>query len=1276
MIKTQYIRTSLAEDGDQLFTSHYISEVLPETKQFKKINCSALINWANGVGGESLTSVFNRSRKLNEAQIENNLIRPILRLLGNKYEPQVRLGSDAVDFCVYTGNRFAPGYTNTTAIIESKRYGRIENKYYIHKEDNKDEIYQTLNYLRTMNLTLNNTGSDHNINYAILTDGYRWRIYSKAYTHSIDAYQRHFVEFDLEEIAKLKNDNEEKEKHLKLFAAFFCKASLSGDLQKYEIASSELETAVTKELREQTFTALEYVATGIWRKCYLEDNPIMALVIKQAYNIDMDEAHKKPSERAKLLHVVYEESLVFLLRLLFVLYAEDRRLFTDIPRVIKGQGGILKLIIESGKEIGDIDDAEKFSRNDDQKLGQVFKQIDKQYNGGLFSGKKHPLLFELDMDDLLFVKAIDNLCRVNVKKHTYTVDFSAISERELGTIYESLLSYKLAIMDRDVEKMPSIVNKKRMRYNVKKGDLYLINKDGERKALGAYFTPENIVVHLVNKNLDPILAKIKANHPTDLDALLKDVLDIKALDPCAGSGHMILEIYTRLIDFVRQATEEMYLTGASKHTWDSEFSYYVRTQVARHCIYGVDINPDATELQKLILWMKVFRPDKAFEFFDANLVTGNSILSMPVSAKAMKQPKKNDGLTLFRTQDQIEEDNQTILLKRVQHMIGMPRETVEEVHAVENYWKESILPLQSQIAFTRNVRLAQWLYPEKWEQIKEGYDELILKTGRSSSYTEKMMQRDPSVPDHLLALVDIEEEVRHTFNPLHWEVSFPHVAAAGGFTIICSNPPWDKSKPYRGEFFSEYIEGYSILETADAKAKSNALIAENPEIAEKWNAYEQSFIAQNRFYTDAYNWQVYKDSHGKALKGDTNLYKVFLEKIYSMLKEDGCCGIVIPDNFNIDNGCTGLRHLILDQATLKELIMFENRKKLFDIHGQYKFNVMSFDKRKPRKDYHFNAGFYWYDDIWLNGTPDQDYIDLNKLNAKGFHITYPYSTSFTKQTEPDLWTIFEFRSQNQLSVFEKLLEFPAIGNEQESLHINTYSEFHMTNDSDLFNLNGKGWPLIQGGAIHHYNAHFKAPERFIVQAEGEERLAKKWKKDLSKLPDRTYRIAWRAIAQPTDTRSLISTILPRGCFVGNSLNLVELVCDKGIDHSLVLSGLNVLFASFVCDFYIRQRIAKNVNAFIVKTLPVPRDLDVICQLGEMAMPLYAGEDFDAFRDDVAPLTDEDARNKLIAKLDARVAHLYGLTYEEYQAVLDTFPIVDDAQKQRCLREFNEWSFTL
>ena len=63
-----------------------------------------------------------------------------------------------MDFCVYSGDAYDNDYTNTNAVVESKRYGRIEAKYYIRKEDNSDEVYQTLNYLRTINLCLNNKG--------------------------------------------------------------------------------------------------------------------------------------------------------------------------------------------------------------------------------------------------------------------------------------------------------------------------------------------------------------------------------------------------------------------------------------------------------------------------------------------------------------------------------------------------------------------------------------------------------------------------------------------------------------------------------------------------------------------------------------------------------------------------------------------------------------------------------------------------------------------------------------------------------------------------------------------------------------------------------------------------------------------------------------------------------------------------------------------------------------------------------------------------------------
>ncbi len=1269
----EYIKTSLDEDGSGLISSHYIEEVLPQTKQFKEFHCKRLTDWVDGVGQKPLKDVFDESRELNERQTEDVLIRPILESLDNKLLAQVGLDGDIMDFVIYDGDEYLPNHANTTAVIESKRYGRIEGKYFIRKEDNTDEIYQTLNYLRTLNLMLNNTGSDNDVNYIVLTDGYTWRIYSKLYTHSVKEYERHFIEFDLEAISKCP-DKAERDKYLKLFGIFLCKQSLAGQLLKHERDSSELERAVTTELREQTFTALEYIATGLWRKLYVEQSPILSAVVKSTYGLDVEEAHIDERIRADLLRIVYDESLVFLLRLLFVLYAEDRNLFDQnvIPKVIKGENNLLDLIVQHSEEIGSIDLESEFLRNDDLKLANTFKLIDAKYNGGLFSSKKHPLLYDLDMDDILFSRAIDNLCRVQVKKRIYTVDFSTISERELGGIYESLLEYKMAMSDRDVAEMPSIVNKKRIRRDVRTGDLFLINHKGERKATGSYYTPDLIVEHLVETGLVPQLREVRESHSGSFEELFDAVLDIKVCDPAMGSGHMLIACYNRMVEFVRQCLEELHEDGKTKRIWDKETAYMVHTQVARKCIYGVDLNPTAVELAKLVLWMKVFRPDKPFEFFDYNLACGNSLIGVYDEVEASGDEFQ---MALFRSQEQVEKDIQADLLRNVSRMLDMPRDTVEEVHAVDDFWRKEVRPLQRQVAFLYNVKLAKWLLPDKMDIVNAGYEQLVEGIDADRDYVKKILIGDSEIPESVLALKGIDNEIRNDYRPLHWRIAFPHVAVRGGFDFVISNPPWDKVKPYREEYFSDLIEGYAYMETKDAKAASDALMADRPEIAEGWKRYEENFTKQNRFYQDSYEWQVVKDKDGKALKGDNNLYKVFIEKIYTILKDKGICGLVVPDNLNIDAGCTGLRRLLLERCTICELVMFENRKRLFDIHGQYKFDVITFEKAKPRKNLAFKAGFYWYDPIWLDGNPDADYIALSDYNKREHHRMYHYSTDFIRTASPDTLTIFEFRNKRQMDVFKKMMQYPPIGDERLQFHIRTYAEFHMTNDSDLFNTTGIGWPLYQGGMVHHYNAHLKQPERFVVQGEGEDRLASKWKKDRKQLPDRTYRIGWRDIAQPTDTRSLICSVIPRAAFVGNTLNLIEVQGDLVNDYEIV-AALDAILSSTVPDFYVRQRMAKHVSAFILKELPLPRDLEAIRGIGKMALPLFEGEDFDAFRGGTAAISHEDARNKLIAKIDARVAHLYGLTYEEYQSVLDSFPLVDAEQKKRCLNAFNDWTFEL
>jgi hypothetical protein len=51
------------------------------------------------------------------------------------------------------------------------------------------------------------------------------------------------------------------------------------------------------------------------------------------------------------------------------------------------------------------------------------------------------------------------------------------------------------------------------------------------------------------------------------------------------------------------------------------------------------------------------------------------------------------------------------------------------------------------------------------------------------------------------------------------------------------------------------------------------------------------------------------------------------------------------------------------------------------------------------------------------------------------------------------------------------------------------------------------------------------------------------------------------------------------------------------------------------------------------------------------------------------VTDPAERAKLRAELDGLVAHLYGLTYDEFAYILTTFPLVPQAVKEAALEAY-------
>ena len=334
---------------------------------------------------------------------------------------------------------------------------------------------------------------------------------------------------------------------------------------------------------------------------------------------------------------IYDNSLTLLYRLLFVFYAEAREL----------------LPLKSNQSYRDKYSGHKLTQEIDETLAKgyqlssksaiyytridnVFKLIDggdldlgvPEYNGGLFNPDEHPFLEQHAIADSYLVQAIHQLARIPDKKLGYevSVDYNTLSERHLGNIYEGLLEFKPQIAPNDLvtikdkgsikyapaEKFPD----KKIAY--KKGELYLVNDKGERKASGSYYTAEYIVNYIVENTLDTLIneahIKVKALipevnktiskweklkgqkqglEPTDKydlaidgerERLLEPYLSLTILDPAMGSGHFL----PRATDYLAEAiATDPDIKPPSKINEDSELTYY-RRRVVESCIYGVD----------------------------------------------------------------------------------------------------------------------------------------------------------------------------------------------------------------------------------------------------------------------------------------------------------------------------------------------------------------------------------------------------------------------------------------------------------------------------------------------------------------------------------------------------------------------------------------------------------------------------------------------------------------------------------------------------------------
>lgn len=217
------------------------------------------------------------------------------------------------------------------------------------------------------------------------------------------------------------------------------------------------------------------------------------------------------------------------------------------------------------------------------RLFELFQRADERYNSGLFHFRDEKARQE-SADLLTPTLALDDKPLKEIVKNLYYPDsayeFSVLPADILGQVYEQFLGKVIRLTAGHravVEDKPEV-----------------------KKAGGVYYTPTYIVDYIVGNTVGKL---VEGKTP-------KQVSKLRILDPACGSGSFLISAYQCLLDWYRDRYVE---EGTDKHTkvlyqgpggaW--RLTTAERKRILLNNIYGVDIDPQAVEVTKLSLLLKV-----------------------------------------------------------------------------------------------------------------------------------------------------------------------------------------------------------------------------------------------------------------------------------------------------------------------------------------------------------------------------------------------------------------------------------------------------------------------------------------------------------------------------------------------------------------------------------------------------------------------------------------------------------------------------------------------
>ncbi|HLH62847.1 MAG TPA: Eco57I restriction-modification methylase domain-containing protein [Ktedonobacteraceae bacterium] len=895
--------------NSRLFSDHYLDHILPGLWGSLRDEASQTM--------QQLQQIFAKfTPSINEAQTEEDWIKPVLHALGHTFEVQAPLkvpdGTQRPDYIFYRDEAARAAHKNKTVTAEEIAHSAFavgDAKYWERPLDqtlrsgksgdafsNKNPSYQIFFYMLHSGLP-----------WGILTNGRQWRLYNSQTAHKLEVY----YEVDLPALLA-SNDVE----IFLYFYTFFRRAAFDGgplSLDSILTASTEYAQGVSESLRQQVYDALRFVAQGF---------------------LEYPDNHLEPTPET--CKSIYDNSLILLYRLLFILYAEARDLLPlqdNASYRRKYSLDAIKKDAVSELSAGLILPTSGFFWT---RLKELFKAINAgnpplnvtNFNGGLFDPERHSFLEKYVVGDASLCRAIDKLARVNFQY----VDYRDLAERHLGTIYEGLLEYTLRVATEPMVELKSSsrivpaagVPKRDIAAEFSPGEVYLVTDRGERKLTGSYYTPDYIVKYMVDSTVRPVLDEAVRNAQSDAERV-RAVLAINVLDPSMGSGHFPVEVTEYIARYLVElgAQPEPEETGrpplmrlAGDDTGEADLTYWKR-RVAQQCIYGVDLNPLAVELAKLSLWLVTVAKDRPLSFLDHHLRTGNALIGSWLSEIAAGQhPGARSAQKRAKQQQEAQKEAGQMVLPVLD----------DEFRQDTSHALDSIAAIESNRGVTiKDVKAQEAAYEQLRHSFSEKYRNLAnlgaalyynLEIGSDvwrpiADYALKRHVEDAGLQQQFeswLKQANLLAEKKRFF---HWELEFPNIffdsqgqplGDRAGFDVVIGNPPY---------------------------VRQEQLSADKP------------------FYQDRY--EVY---HGVA-----DLFVYFFAQGLRLLRKDGRLAYISSNTWLYANYGTPLRQYLRTQTTIETLIDLGNNY-IFADAPDLSPSIQIVCKRPPVNEYTTQAAIF------------------------------------------------------------------------------------------------------------------------------------------------------------------------------------------------------------------------------------------------------------------------------------------------------------------------------